>query len=73
MSATLIPYPEYLDPPKTMSESAHRSAEHAIYTPKRALAEEHFLRMGHDAAAKAECETCTLIVAGTSKDTGRTA
>lgn len=54
--------------PERQANSALRSAEDAIYTHKNALAEEHFLRTGHEANIAVECETCELIVAGTSSD-----
>jgi hypothetical protein len=63
-----ITRPEFPRPPQTQAEASGRAAEHAIYTLKNALAEEHFLRTGHEANRRVKCPTCSLIVAGTTSD-----
>lgn len=55
-------------PPQTMTDQALRSAEDAIYTHKNILADEHFLRTGHEPEKRVSCEVCSLIVAGTTSD-----
>ena len=68
MSATPVPRPTFDRPPANARAGTLRAAESAIYTHKDALSAEHFARVGHDAVAAPVpgCETCLLVIAGTS-------
>jgi len=66
---THIQAPVFQAPPINAHMGAERAAEHAIYSLKSKLSEEHFARTGHDAAIapRKSCKMCATIMAGVVK------